>query len=208
MTREFLINGPAEASRTLVLAHGAGAPMDSPFMAAISARLAAKGHRVVRFEFDYMAERRTSGRKRPPERPPALLVTWREVIADMGGPERVVIGGKSMGGRMASLIATELPVRGCVCLGYPFHPPGRPEKTRTDHLGALLCPTLIVQGTRDPFGTLADVRGYDLGSAIAVHWIEDGNHDLAPRKASGVTVDQALDDAASAVEGFLAGISL
>ena len=199
----LLTVGPADAETTLILAHGAGAPMDSPFMDAIAARIAGKGHRVVRFEFDYMAERRTSGRKRPPERAPALLEQWRAVIEQLGGPSGVVIGGKSMGGRMASMIAAEIDVLGCLCLGYPFHPPGKPDKLRTEHFADLRCPTLIVQGTRDPFGTREEVSALALPDRLRVDWVEDGNHDLAPRKASGSTVDQALDFAAEAADRYL-----
>lgn len=203
MTAGFLIDGPDNAAVTLLLAHGAGAPMDSPFMEAIAARVASKGHRVVRFEFDYMAERRTTGRKRPPERAPALLEQWRERIDRFGGPGAVAIGGKSMGGRMASLIAAQSTVRGCLCLGYPFHPPGKPDTLRIDHLPDLRCPTLIVQGTRDPFGTRDEVAAMDLPNTLSVAWIEDGNHDLAPRKASGWSVDAALDRTAEIADSFL-----
>lgn len=199
----LLTDGPADASTTLVLAHGAGAPMDSPFMDAIAARIAALGHRLVRFEFAYMAERRTTGRKRPPERAPALMEQWRAVIDHLGGPEVVVIGGKSMGGRMASLIAAEEAVRGCLCLGYPFHPPGKPERLRTEHFAGLRCPTLIIQGTRDPFGTREEVEAMGLPDTLTMEWVEDGNHDLAPRKASGWTVEQAWDHAAEAADRFL-----
>ena len=203
--RDFplLTDGPADAAITLVLAHGAGAPMDSPFMEAIATRIAAKGHRVVRFEFAYMAERRTTGRKRPPERAPALLDQWRAVIEHLGGPQAVAVGGKSMGGRMASMIAAESAVRGCLCFGYPFHPPGKPDKLRTGHFANLRCPTLILQGTRDPFGTREDVSALALPARLQVIWVEDGNHDLAPRKASGWNVDQALDFAADAADRFL-----
>lgn len=199
----LLTDGPSDAAITLALAHGAGAPMDSPFMEAIALRLAAKGHRVVRFEFDYMAERRTTGRKRPPDRQPALLERWRTVIEQLGGPQAVAIGGKSMGGRMASLIAAETAVRGCLCLGYPFHPPGKPERLRTDHLPDLRCPTLIIQGTRDPFGTRDEVAAMGLPETLALEWIEDGNHDLAPRKASGWSVEQAWDRTAETADRFL-----
>lgn len=199
----LLADGPTDAKTTLVLAHGAGAPMDSPFMSAIATRIADKGHRVVRFEFAYMAERRTTGRKRPPERQPALLEQWRAVIDLLGGPQAVVIGGKSMGGRMASLIAAESAVRGCLCLGYPFHPPGKPERLRTEHLSALRCPALILQGTRDPFGTREEVAAMALPETLHVEWIEDGNHDLAPRKASGWSVEEAWDHTAEAADRFL-----
>jgi predicted alpha/beta-hydrolase family hydrolase len=188
VTRLLLADGPDNAETTLILAHGAGAPMDSDFMTALSDRISGFGHRVVRFEFDYMAERRATGRKRPPERAPALLATWRAMIDDVAGPSGrpVVIGGKSMGGRMASLIAAEDAdrVRGCVCLGYPFHPPGRPERLRTEHFADLRCPTLIVQGTRDPFGTHDEVQALSLPDRVHLSWIEDGNHDLAPRAPS------------------------
>lgn len=197
------IDGPQDADVTLVLAHGAGAPMDSPFMAAMAERISARGHRVARFEFDYMAERRRTGRRRPPERQPALLEQWRRVIEALGGPSAVTVGGKSMGGRMASLIAAELPVRGCLCLGYPFHPPGKPDRLRTDHFASLLCPTLIVQGSRDPFGTRDEVSALALPDPVAVTWIEDGDHDLKPRKSSGLTTDAAWTEAAEAADRFL-----
>lgn len=203
MTASFLVDGPDDAAVTLLLAHGAGAPMDSPFMDAIAARVASKGHRVVRFEFAYMAERRETGRKRPPERAPALLAQWREWIDAFGGPGAVAVGGKSMGGRMASLIAAETAVRGCLCLGYPFHPPGKPDRLRTDHFAELRGPTLIVQGTRDPFGTREEVSAMGLPNTVTVEWIEDGNHDLAPRKASGWTTDAALDRTAEIADRFL-----
>lgn len=201
----FLFDGPTCAPLTVALAHGAGAPMDSPFMAAFAGELAAAGAgdwRVARFEFPYMAARRRGGGRRPPDRQPVLLQTWRDAIAALD-PARLVVGGKSMGGRMASLVAEESAVRGLVCLGYPFHPPGRPERLRTAHLEALRCPTLIVQGTRDPFGTAEEVAGYALSPAIRIHWIADGDHDLKPRKASGRSPTEALGEAVGAVAGFL-----
>lgn len=207
MTPELLTDGPARARITLALAHGAGAPMDSPFMSAIAARLAASGHHVARFEFPYMAGRRVDGRRRPPDRQPVLLETWRTVVAALGDPGNVVVGGKSMGGRMASLLAAEDGARGLVCLGYPFHPPGKPERTRVDHLAELGVPALIVQGTRDPFGTRAEVAGYALSASIRVAWVEDGDHDLKPRKSTGRDHEAALDEAADAVDRFLVSLN-
>ncbi|KPV40250.1 alpha/beta hydrolase [Thiohalorhabdus denitrificans] len=198
----YLLDGPESAPLTLALAHGAGAPMDTAFMDAVARSLGERGWRVARFEFPYMVRRREDGKKRPPDRQPVLLDTWRAVIEELG-PERLVIGGKSMGGRMASLVADEAGVAGLVCLGYPFHPPGKPERTRIDHLGALATPALIVQGTRDPFGKPEEVAGYPLSPAIQVHWTEDGNHDLAPRKRSGRTAEQNLAEAVAAVDAFL-----
>jgi len=199
---DLLIDGPARAGLTVALAHGAGAPMDSPFMAAMAAGLAARGWRVARFEFPYMAARRADGRKRPPNPQATLLATWRAVIEALG-PKRLVIGGKSMGGRMASLIADESGVAGLMCLGYPFHPPGKPDRLRTAHLAGLRAPALIVQGTRDPLGRAAEVRGYDLAPAIRVAWIEDGDHNLVPRKTSGRAHDQAWAEAVAAMDEFL-----
>lgn len=204
---EFLVAGPAEATCTLVLAHGAGAGMDSPFMAAFAAGLGACGVRVLRFEFPYMAARRNGGTKRPPDRAPVLLDAWRWAIAACGPADRpahrLVIGGKSMGGRMASLVADAAGVAGLVCLGYPFHPPGKPDAPRTAHLATLRTPTLIIQGTRDPFGGPAEVAGYTLSPQIALQWIADGDHDLRPRKTSGRTTTETWAAAMDMMARFI-----
>ena len=202
----FLFDGPLGARLTVVLVHGAGAPMDSPFMAAFADGLGALGHRVARFEFPYMAERRETGTRKPPNRWPVLLACWRDVIAELG-PESLVIGGKSLGGRSASAVAAEgVGVAGVVCLGYPFHAPGRPGEPRIDHLKDLRTPALILQGTRDPFGTVGEVRGYGLPPAIHVHWLDDGDHGFKPRKASGRTERQNWDEAIEALAAFLDGL--
>jgi predicted alpha/beta-hydrolase family hydrolase len=203
----FLADGAETAPLTLVLAHGAGGPMDSPFMAKAAKGVAAEGFRAVRFEFPYMAARRTSEKRGAPDREPVLLETWREVIAELGGPERLVIGGKSMGGRMASMVADEQKVRGLVCLGYPFHPPGQPDRLRTKHLAELKTPALFVQGTRDQFGTRDDVGGYALSKSIRMHWLEGGDHSWKPPKASGRTEAQNLAEGIAAVVGFLRSLS-
>jgi predicted alpha/beta-hydrolase family hydrolase len=203
---DFLFDGPVAAKTTLVLAHGAGAAMDSPFMAAVADGLGAGGVRVARFEFPYMRGRRESGSRRPPDREAVLLQTWREAVAALGGGANVAIGGKSMGGRMASMVADELGVRALVCLGYPFHAPGRADKPRVAHLTGLRTPALIVQGTRDPFGGREEVEGYGLSAAVRVHWLEDGDHDFKPRAASGSTPRQNRDEAIAVVLEFLASI--
>jgi uncharacterized protein len=199
---ELVFDGPEESRLTYAFAHGAGAPMDSPFMNAVTFGLAAAGYRVVRFEFPYMAERRQTGAKKPPNGQPVLLDTWTAVIDELGA-EDLVIGGKSMGGRMASLLADEAGVAGLVCLGYPFHPPGKPEKVRTEHLATLKTPTLICQGTRDALGDETDVAGYDLSNAIRLHWLPDGDHSLKPRKRSGHTEEENLESAVRAIADFL-----
>jgi predicted alpha/beta-hydrolase family hydrolase len=198
---DLLFDGPEEGP-ILVLAHGAGAPMDSPFMNAMAAGLGARGIRVVRFEFPYMHARR-EGARRPPDREPVLRETWRSVIERLGGAGRLVLGGKSMGGRIASLVADEAGARGLVCLGYPFHPPGKPERTRTAHLERLRTPTLIVQGTRDPLGSREDVAGYRLAPGIRIVWLEDGDHSFKPRVSSGRTERGNLEEAVASVAGFV-----
>jgi len=204
MTQEIdlLRNGPDDAATTLILAHGAGAPMDTPFMNTIAKGVAEAGIAVIRFEFPYMMRRREDGKRRPPDRQPVLLETWRAVFSSATSA-RIAIGGKSMGGRMASLIADEVGATGLVCLGYPFHPPGKPDRLRTEHLATMKTPTLILQGERDPFGTKAEVDGYDLADTIEVQWLGDGNHDLAPRKKSGHTHAQNLEETVSGIIHFL-----
>jgi hypothetical protein len=177
---DYLHDGPRDAAATLILAHGAGGAMDTPFMNTFAEELGARGVHVVRFEFPYMAARRTGGKRGAPDRQPVLLDAWRRVVGEHGS--EVFIGGKSMGGRMASMVADELGVRGLVCLGYPFHPPGKPDQLRTAHLESLRTPALIVQGTRDPFGTRDEVSGYALSPAIRVAWIEGGDHSYRPRE--------------------------
>jgi predicted alpha/beta-hydrolase family hydrolase len=190
---------------TLILAHGAGAPMDSDFMNDIAARLVLQGVSVMRFEFPYMAQRRQGGGKRPPNPQAQLLDHWREVYGQVRPhvTGSLAIGGKSMGGRMASLLADELKVDGLVCLGYPFYAVGKPEKPRVAHLAELRTPTLIVQGERDALGSRQAVAGYSLSPAIEVLWIPTANHDLKPLKASGLSQAQCLDNTAVAVAQFL-----
>ena len=204
---EFLFDGPDDAALTVVLAHGAGAPMNTPFMNDVARGLAADGFRVARFEFPYMRARRETGKRGgAPDREPILRNSWKEVVDKLGGGGRLVIGGKSMGGRIASMVADEVGARGLVCLGYPFHPPGRPEKLRTKHLETLQTPALIVQGTRDAFGTPEDVAGYRLSPAIRVVWLEDGDHSWKPRASSGRTEAQNMAEGLAAMRTFLAAL--
>jgi predicted alpha/beta-hydrolase family hydrolase len=211
---DFLTVGPRKAPIHLLLAHGAGAAMTSPFLEKMTALLAERGMQVSRFEFDYMAARREGGKRRPPPRAEKLTDEYKRAVSELrtqgAGNQRLIIGGKSLGGRVASLIADELfdagSIAGLVCLGYPFHPPGKPDNLRTAHLEALRCPTLIVQGERDPFGSKAEVEGYALSPAIQLVWVGDGDHDLGPRGASGFTRSGNLALAADAVGAFAEGI--
>jgi predicted alpha/beta-hydrolase family hydrolase len=208
MTTQFLFDGPEDARFTLLLAHGAGAPMDSAAMNAAARALAGHGFRVARFEFTYMAGRRTGAGPKPPPRAERVIPEYIEAVEDLGpttGP--LIIGGKSMGGRVASMIADRLyearRIAGLLCLGYPFHPSGKPDQLRTAHLEHLATPTLICQGTRDPLGTREEVASYSLSSAIDLLWLEDGDHDLKPRKAiSGFTAADHLETMAAAAAGW------
>jgi predicted alpha/beta-hydrolase family hydrolase len=206
MPDPFLFDGPESAPRTLVLAHGAGAPMDSPFLSRVAAGVAAEGHRVARFEFPYMRARRGGKKQGAPDREPVLRESWLEAIGLLRGAGRLAIGGKSLGGRIASMVADEADVAGVVCLGYPFHPPGRPERLRTKHLESLSTPALIVQGTRDPFGPREEVAGYRLSPKIAIYWLEDGDHSWKPRASSGRTESQNVSEGIAAVCRFLEGL--
>lgn len=197
----MIAEGP-ENGPVLVLAHGAGAPMDSDFMNEVTSRLSKRGIRVIRFEFPYMAERRTTGKKRPPDRAPRLVAHFNQVLDELGdGP--VYIGGKSMGGRMATLVATEREVAGVCVLGYPFHPPGKPEKIRLEHLPDVRCPVLICQGERDALGNREQVTGYNLPDSVELIWCPDGDHSLKPCKVSGVSLAENLDMATDALVRFI-----
>ena len=213
----LLWDGPLKAKTILILAHGAGLPMDSPFMTVVAEGVAACGIRVARFEFPYMAIRRNEGRKKPPDRAPVLLQNWRDILTAVRAdhPEAcIAIGGKSMGGRMASMIAAgsedlddPSDIGALVCLGYPFHPPGRPEKLRVDHLTEITVPTLIVQGERDPFGTADEVAGYALSPSTDVVWMPDGEHSFKPRKRSGHTEAGNMALCVERIVNFLATIN-
>lgn len=208
-----LETGPKSAVAHLLIAHGAGAGIDSPLLQTLAERLGSLGLHVIRFEFEYMASRRTGGKKRPPPRAEKLTEEYAGMVASvserLGAGERLFIGGKSLGGRVASLIADEAfrsgDIAGLFCLGYPFHPPGKSDRLRTAHLVNISCPTLIVQGTRDPFGSKDEVAALKLSRQIRVHWVGDGDHDFRPRAASGFTLEGNLEDAADAVSGFIQG---
>jgi predicted alpha/beta-hydrolase family hydrolase len=179
--------------------------MVSPFMDFFAKGFGKQGFRVVRFEYPYMASKRVTGKKKPPDREPVLRETWMRVIGKLGH-EGLVIGGKSMGGRIASLVADEAGVAGLICLDYPFHPVGKAERLRVQHLEVIKNPTLIVQGERDPFGSREEVAGYKLSPAVRVVWAEDGDHSFTPRKASGRSEQQNWEAALDEIVTFLEGV--
>ncbi len=199
----ILDSGPAPDPEVRYLfAHGAGAPMDSSFMSEVAAALAARGVRVIRFEFPYMAARR-DGQRTPPDPPPRLLATWRRIIEEHRGAGRVFIGGKSMGGRIATMVADETGVDGIVCFGYPFHPPGKPQQLRTEHLRSIRTLLLVVQGSRDALGSREEVASLELSPQVRVEWIEDGDHSLKPRVRSGQTYAEAMGRAVDLAARFM-----
>jgi len=206
MAVDLLTTGPADAAARFLCAHGAGAGMETAFLKAVAGLLAERGIATLRFEFSYMAARRHGGGRKPPPRAERLVAEYRAAVDAVPPGAPLLIGGKSMGGRVASLLADELyaasRIAGLACLGYPFHPPNKPDQLRTAHLLGLACPTLIVQGDRDPFGNRAEVEGYGLSRAIRIHWADDGDHDLGPRGGSGFTRKGNLAAAADAVATF------
>jgi hypothetical protein len=206
---KIMIDGKRTSARSLLLAHGAGAPSDSDFMNFMAAALAKQGIRVGRFEFPYMEKRRDDGKRRPPDREPILRETFQQALSEFDNGTPCLIGGKSMGGRIATMVAADAEVEaaGVVCLGYPFHPTGRPEKLRVAHLANLTVPTLIVQGARDPFGNMEEYHTFGVqNSRIEMCWLADGNHDLKPRKASGVTHEEHLQTAVQRIADWMDAI--
>ncbi|MEO5921106.1 MAG: alpha/beta family hydrolase [Pseudolysinimonas sp.] len=204
MAMTLLWAGPEDPAATLVIGHSAGAPMDSAWMNAMCALLADRGVRTARFEFAFMASRR-EGHRRPPTKAENAVGEYRdavEAVVEIAGSP-VLIGGKSYGGRVASLAADELhatgTVSGLVCLGYPFHPPERPEQLRTAHLLTLQTPALICQGTRDPFGGADEVPGFGLPARIEVRWF-DGAHDVQPANRLAPVADAVAAFARPLVE--------
>jgi uncharacterized protein len=171
----------------LVLGHGAGAPQSHPFMVDVAAGLAARGVEVVTFDFVY-----TEKRRRAPDKPALLEGCYSAVVEAVrarSGGRPLLLGGKSMGGRIASQIAPRHPgLAGLVFLGYPLHPPGKPEAQRAKHLGAIDAPMLFVQGSRDAFGTPDELRPILRALKAAELFVVDGgDHSFRVPKKSGAS---------------------
>ncbi len=199
-----------DAVARLLLAHGAGAPMDHPWLNDFTALLIERQVGVTRFEFEFMAARRTGSKRRPAPRGDKLVPEYEAAVAtcaaELDDDLPLLIGGKSLGGRVASLAAMDLyatgAIAGVVCLGYPFHPAAKPDTLRTAHLVDFDCPALIIQGTRDALGNRQEVEGYGLDDRIDLIWLEDGDHDLKPRRKSGFSLADHVRTAADAVSAF------
>jgi predicted alpha/beta-hydrolase family hydrolase len=204
---QFAYQGPKRgADRAVLLAHGAGADMNAAALTTVADALADAKIPSLRFNFPYMA----AGRKSP-DRPPVLEAAVRDAAALLAkqskvAPERLVLGGRSMGGRICSMVVADgLPSAGLVLLGYPLHPPGNPEKLRIEHLPRITVPCLLVSGTRDAFGTPNELKKHakKIKGKVSWHWIETGDHGFKPLKASGLTPGSALEAAAAAVVTFV-----
>ncbi len=212
------VHGQARLGR-LLFAHGAGAGQQSSFMRQFVTSLAARGVQVLCIDFPYMQLMQETGKRRPP--PPIAhtldqFAEWYALLDPLfDGP--LWIGGKSMGGRVATLFAStqfasaqpanEKPfisaVPGVVVAGYPFHPTKSPDKLRLDHWPAIACPMLILQGERDPFGSREEVTGYTLSPSAQLAWLKDGDHDFKPRRFSGVTQTVLIDEATQVAASFV-----
>ncbi|WP_310597188.1 alpha/beta family hydrolase [Aeromonas aquatica] len=200
---EVIREGASDAPARILLAHGAGAGMDHAFLAELSRLLAGPDIEVVRFNFPYMSKRALDGKRRPPDRQPVLLDHWRERVREFAHP-RLFVAGKSMGGRMAAEICDEMDAAGLIVLGYPFHPPAKPDSWRGEVLKQIKTPTLLLQGERDTFGTRAELADFPFSPAVSVHWLTDGDHGFKPRKASGLSEQENLQQAAVRIRGFIA----
>lgn len=188
-----------------VFAHGAGAGSDSDFMQYMAKVISEQGVDVGLFDFEYMQIAKQTNKRRPPERAPKLLTYYEQILTQTQPNLPLFIGGKSMGGRMASMLActTKQPVKGVIAFGYPFHPPGKPEKLRTEHFGDIHCPFLVLQGERDTFGTREELKTIAMPKQPNFVWLTDGDHSLKPRKKSGVTEQENLKAAAFSTVKFI-----
>jgi predicted alpha/beta-hydrolase family hydrolase len=201
---DYLWTGPQRGfDRAVLLAHGAGAGMDAPALARFAEALAAAGVPSLRFHYPY----RSAGR-RAPDRAPVLAAATRQAAAELVRraklpPERVVLGGRSMGGRYCSLLAADpddpFPGLGLVLLGYPLHPPGKPDRARSEHFPRLRLPVLFVSGDRDTLARadLLEEHARLIPGPVTLHWVPTADHGFRPLRREGHTFDGVLDDAAA-----------
>ncbi|WP_068545362.1 alpha/beta family hydrolase [Thalassotalea crassostreae] len=191
------------AVATVIFSHGAGANIEHDFMQRMIKLLNQRQLNVIAFNFPYMQQRLIDGKRRPPNRMPALMESFNKRIDAYNQSLPLFIGGKSMGSRVAAMVAESEKVQGVFCLGYPFHPQKKPEKTRLEPLEQNHTPVLICQGTRDALGNEAEIAGYSLYKNISVQFFADGDHDLKPRVKSGFTHQQHIENAADMIKSFI-----
>lgn len=200
---EQLTNTPPKPVARFMFAHGAGAGKESEFMQTMATLLCAQSIDVVRFDFPYMQTITKTGKRRPPDKADTLLAYFTQLVNEQEDDLPLFIGGKSMGGRMATMLLDLPKVNGAVVFGYPFHPPGKPDKTRIAHLAQVSKPLCVVQGERDTFGTKDDISQYSLDPSINITFLPDGDHSLKPRKASGYTLEENLQRGATIAAAFI-----
>ncbi|MCG9712065.1 alpha/beta fold hydrolase [Shewanella insulae] len=203
------VDDDALACDTLVvLAHGAGANMEHDFMTQMAERLAGQGLGVIRFNFPYMRNNALDGKRRPPDRAPKLIKDFSlllETVREVYRPKRLIVMGKSMGGRMAAILAGQQEVDGVICLGYPFVPPKGGEP-RLEPIAECQAPILVIQGERDKFGAKGQVEPWLEPYGAKLAWLADGDHSFLPRKSSGTTQSANLDLAVSHSIQFIRGL--
>ena len=196
---------------TLALTHGAGASSTHPNTTLLARLIAERGVRVARFDFPYMRRAMAEGRRPwPPDPEDVLVATWMSVIQQLSEqgvpPSQLVIGGRSMGGRIASYIADRVEIGGLVCISYPFHAPNDPSRAMLFYLQQMETPTLVVQGERDEYGAREEVEAYQLSARVQLQWIPDGDHGLTPRKRSGHTAERNRELAADSIAEFICAL--
>ncbi len=204
MTLECEYQGPKRgADRAVLLAHGAGADMHAAALTVVADALADAKIPSLRFQYPYKA-----AGKKAPDRPPVLSAATREAAAALGAraklpPDRLVLGGRSMGGRYCSLVAADeadpLACLGLLLLGYPLHPAGKQEKLRVEHLPRLHVPVAFVSGTRDALGSVAGLTAAAelVAGPVTFRWLESADHGFRPLKASGRSIGDVLEDVAA-----------
>jgi predicted alpha/beta-hydrolase family hydrolase len=213
LVTEYEWQGPKRgADRAVLLAHGAGSDKDGAALVAVADALAQAKIPSLRFDFPY----RTAGRKAP-DRPKVLDAAVREAAAELAAraklpPERLVLGGRSMGGRYCSMVVGDaedpLPALGLVMLSYPLHAAGRPDQPRTAHFPGIRAPMLFVSGTRDSMAGRADLTraAKAVKGEVSFHWVDTADHGYRPLKASGRTTADVLAEVAATTVAWVAAL--
>ncbi len=208
---QWFKSATGKARAQFIFAHGAGAGSDSEFMQTMAKLISQHNIDVALFDFQYMQIAKDTDKRRPPDRAPKLLAYFAEVLAECQPELPLFIGGKSMGGRMASMLSTEqgvASITGVIAFGYPFHPPGKPEKLRIDHFVEIPCPFLVLQGERDTFGNQQELAELKMINPPEIKWLKDGDHSLKPRKKSGITEQENLQQAADYAAQFIIRLAI
>lgn len=203
---ELVVNKAAQAKARLILAHGAGAGLDSAVMQQLAQQLARQQIEVWRFNFAYMQRFVATGKRSLPDKMPALVQQFSQQVDNCPDDLPLFIAGKSMGGRVASLLSRHTKVSAVFAFGYPFHPPKK-SNWRTEHFNTLSCPLFIAQGERDAFGSKTELADKSW-PGVTLHWLIDGDHDFKPRVKTGLTQQQLITQAARFCSGKIDEILL